>query len=124
MLEHVVKKGIDCLGIEPSENVAKESNKYGVKTISEFFSTELANQVSRTHGHANVVYAANVFCHIPDINDLAEACSALLKDGGYLIFETLIWEMLLKKYHMIRFMMSMFTYSHAMLLKIYFLNMD
>lgn len=87
MLEHVVKKGIDCLGIEPSENVAKESNKYGVKTISEFFSTELANQVSRTHGHANVVYAANVFCHIPDINDLAEACSALLKDGGYLIFE-------------------------------------
>ena len=23
MLEHIVKKGIDCLGVEPSENVAK-----------------------------------------------------------------------------------------------------
>jgi methylation protein EvaC len=41
----------------------------------------------QSKGPANIVYAANVFCHIPDINDLAESCSILLKDNGYLVFE-------------------------------------
>ena len=87
MLEHMVNAGIKSLGIEPSLNVAEESNKYGVETISKFLCADLANEVLQLKGPANVVYAANVFCHIPDINDLAESCSILLKDNGYLIFE-------------------------------------
>ena len=87
MLEHIVNAGIKSLGIEPSLNVAQESNKYGIETISEFLGADLANEVLQTKGPANVVYAANVFCHIPDINDLAESCSILLKEGGYLVFE-------------------------------------
>jgi methylation protein EvaC len=87
MLEHLVNAGIKSLGIEPSLNVAQESNKYGVETISEFLGADLAREVVQSKGPANVVYAANVFCHIPDINDLAEACSILLKDDGYLVFE-------------------------------------
>mgnify|MGYP001196592864 CR=1 FL=1 len=87
MLENIVNKGVDCLGVEPSENVAKISNQYGVETISEFFSADLSAKIVESHKNANVIYAANVFCHIPEINDLAEACSNLLKDNGYLIFE-------------------------------------
>lgn len=87
MLEHMVNAGIKSLGIEPSLNVAQESNKYGVETISEFLCADLANEVLQDNGPSNVVYAANVFCHIPDINDLAESCSILLKEGGYLVFE-------------------------------------
>jgi len=87
MLEHMVNAGIKSLGIEPSLNVAQESNKYGIETISEFLDKDLANEVLKTKGPANVVYAANVFCHIPDINDLAESCSILLREGGYLVFE-------------------------------------
>lgn len=87
MLEHIVKKNINAIGVEPSINVANESHKYGVKTINEFFSEKLANKISSEIGNANIIYAANVFCHIPNINDLAKACSSLLKDGGVLIFE-------------------------------------
>jgi methylation protein EvaC len=87
MLEHMVNAGIRSLGIEPSLNVAQESNKYGVETISEFLGADLAKEVLKSKGAANIVYAANVFCHIPDINDLAESCSILLKDNGYLVFE-------------------------------------
>lgn len=87
MLEHMVNSGVRCLGIEPSLNVAKESNKFGVETISEFLGSTLADQIVHSKGHANIVYAANVFCHIPDINDLAKSCSTLLKEDGYLIFE-------------------------------------
>lgn len=87
MLEHMVNSGVRCLGIEPSLNVAKESNKFGVETISEFLGSDLANEIVISKGEANIVYAANVFCHIPEIDDLAKSCSMLLKDDGYLVFE-------------------------------------
>lgn len=87
MLEHLVKNDIPCLGVEPSKNVALESEKYGVKTINEFYGSNLSKQLLSSHGAADIIYAANVFCHIPDINDLAQACSILLKDGGTLMFE-------------------------------------
>ena len=87
MLENLVNKNINCLGIEPSENVAKTSNKYGVRTLNEFFSFDLSNEVISNYQAANIIYAANVFCHISDINDLAKACANLLKDGGLLVFE-------------------------------------
>ena len=87
MLEHMVDAGVRCLGIEPSLNVAKESNKFGVETISEFLGSDLAKEIVISKGQANIVYAANVFCHIPEIDDLAKSCSLLLKDDGYLVFE-------------------------------------
>ena len=87
MLEHLVKEKVNCLGVEPSINVAKESNKYGVKTLNKFFSSDLSEEIKKEHAPANIIYAANVFCHIPDINDLAKACSNLLNDNGILIFE-------------------------------------
>ena len=87
MLEHLVKANIPCLGIEPSKNVAEISHKYGVQTIEEFMSIDTADKVISRYGNANIIYSANVFCHIPDINNLAQACSNLLKDGGFLIFE-------------------------------------
>ena len=67
MLEHLVNNGIKCLGVEPSLNVAEVSHQYGVETINEFISVDTAHKISNSHGYANVVYAANVFCHIPDI---------------------------------------------------------
>ena len=87
MLEHIVNAGVRCLGIEPSLNVAKESNKFGVETISEFLGSDLAKEIVISKGQANIVYAANVFCHIPESDDLAKSCSLLLKDDGYLVFE-------------------------------------
>ena len=87
ILEHMVNAGVRCLGIEPSLNVAKESNKFGVETISEFLGSDLAKEIVISKGQANIVYAANVFCHIPEIDDLAKSCSLLLKDDGYLVFE-------------------------------------
>lgn len=87
MLENLVNKDINCLGIEPSKNVAKVSNRYGVKTLNDFFSLDISNEVLSNYQAANIIYAANVFCHIPDINDLAKACANLLKDGGLLLFE-------------------------------------
>ena len=87
MLESLVKKNIKCLGVEPSTNVSAVSKKYGVDTYEKFFSYDASKDIISKHQQANIIYAANVFCHIPDINDLAKACANLLKDRGMLIFE-------------------------------------
>ncbi|RKZ85448.1 MAG: SAM-dependent methyltransferase [Candidatus Parabeggiatoa sp. nov. 3] len=87
MLENFANKGIKHLGIEPSANVAKEAQKYGVNTIVEFFNAELANRIIAEHGQADAILAANVMCHIPNLHSIAEAVDKLLKLKGVLIFE-------------------------------------
>jgi methylation protein EvaC len=39
------------------------------------------------HGQADVILAANCFCHVPDVNSLAAGVRKLLKPEGLLIFE-------------------------------------
>ena len=70
MLKNFALNGIKHLGIEPSLNVAKEANKNGVNTINEFFSEELANKILSQHGKVDAFMAANVMCHIPEINNI------------------------------------------------------
>ena len=87
MLENFSKSTIRHLGIEPSANTAAEASKYGVDTINTFFNEATANQVVNKYGQADVVLAANVICHIPDLHSIAESLNILLKDNGVFIFE-------------------------------------
>ena len=87
MLRNFKNVGIRHLGIEPSKNVADVARDQGIKTLSEFFNLELAKRLVKENGQADVVLSANVMCHIPDINSIAEGIAHLLKDDGVLIFE-------------------------------------
>ncbi|MBT4964564.1 MAG: class I SAM-dependent methyltransferase [Francisellaceae bacterium] len=87
MLKHIANKKINHLGIEPSTNVAAVANSHGVKTSSEFFSLELAKSIKIEHQSADIIYSANVMCHIPNLPDLALGIAHLLTDDGRLIFE-------------------------------------
>jgi methylation protein EvaC len=75
------------LGIEPSKNVAKEAAKNGISVLSNFFSFKLSKEIKEKYGNADLIYSANVMCHIPNINDVAKGISNLLNDNGVLIFE-------------------------------------
>jgi methylation protein EvaC len=87
MLQHFRSAGIKHLGIEPSANVAEVARSKGIDTLSEFFSFDLANNLLKKYGQADVVICANVMCHIPDINNVASGMNVLLKPDGVLIFE-------------------------------------
>lgn len=87
MLRNFKDAGYRHLGIEPSENVAEVARSQGIQTLSEFFNLELADQIVKKHGHADVVLCANVMCHIPDINAVAAGIARLLKSDGVLLFE-------------------------------------
>jgi methylation protein EvaC len=87
MLKNFAEKSIRHLGIEPSLNVAKEANKHGVRTRSEFFSEALAEDIVREDGQADAFLAANVMCHIPDIVGVVKGIKKLLKPTGVVMFE-------------------------------------
>jgi methylation protein EvaC len=87
MLRNFQNSGIRHLGIEPSRNVADVARAQGVNTISEFFNNDLAEKLLVESGPADVILAANVMCHIPDLSSVAEGIRILLKPDGLLIFE-------------------------------------
>ncbi len=80
-------KNYNHLGIEPSKNVAKEASKNGINVITKFFSYNLSKEILNSYGNADLIYSANVMCHLPNINDVGKGISNLLNDRGLLIFE-------------------------------------
>ena len=87
MLKHFARDGIRHLGIEPSANVAEIAIKQGINTVSRFFDEELAREIVREYGHADLFLGANVMCHIPTLHSVAEGIRILLKPDGLLMFE-------------------------------------
>lgn len=87
MLQHFHSRGIRHLGVEPSVNVADVARSKGISTVSAFFGEELAQTIAGEHGRADAILAANVMCHISDLNGVASGVRRLLKDDGIFVFE-------------------------------------
>lgn len=87
MLKNFARAGIRHLGIEPSRNVAEVANANGVRTLSEFFAEGVAEKIVREEGQADAFLAANVMCHIPDIQGVVKGIRTLLKPTGVVMFE-------------------------------------
>lgn len=86
-LKNFKKRGITHLGVEPASGVANVAEHEGIDVLRSFFNVHTAHHIVENYGNANVVMAANVLCHIPDIRGLAEAIAFLLTPDGVLIFE-------------------------------------
>lgn len=87
LLKSFKKRGIKIIGIDPAENLAKIANRDGIKTIADFFSSELATKVKEKHGSADVITATNVVAHIADLYDLLKGVEILLSDDGTFVAE-------------------------------------
>lgn len=87
MLKNFAGAGIRHLGIEPSKNVAQVAIDSGIRTVTEFFSAELARRIVDEHGQADAFLAANVMCHIPYMHSIVEGIGILLKPNGVVLFE-------------------------------------
>ncbi|WP_344008431.1 methyltransferase domain-containing protein, partial [Isoptericola halotolerans] len=87
LLQHVLDRGIRCLGIEPSSNVAAAAVRRGVPTQVDFLGADTGRAVRAAHGPADLVVANNVFAHVPDIVDFAHGLRALVADEGRVSIE-------------------------------------
>lgn len=87
LLQHFKDLGMEVLGIDPAENIAKIANEKGIPTISEFFSNEYADKMLIEHGTFDLITANNVFAHVPDMIGFTEGVRKLLKPNGVFTFE-------------------------------------
>ena len=87
LLQHLSAAGRRHVGIEPCSNVAAAAREKGVKTVCEFFTPDLARRLVCEEGQADVVFAANVMCHIPDLHSIVKGIDILLGPAGVFVFE-------------------------------------
>lgn len=86
LLSEFKKLGASILGIEPASNLAKLANELNITTRNDFFSSNVAQEITKSH-NASVVVANNVIGHIENLHDLMEGIKILIGDNGVFIFE-------------------------------------
>ena len=86
-LINFAKANIQHIGIDPSKNVVDLAKSRGVNTLCAFFGEETASFITSQHGLADLIFGANVICHLPDMRDLAKGIKLLLSPNGKFIFE-------------------------------------
>lgn len=87
LLQFFVQAGIPCLGVEPSTSTAAAASEKGVKSIPDFFGTNLAKRIVSEHGKQDLIIGNNVLAHVPDINGFVEGLKLLLKCNGTITME-------------------------------------
>jgi len=86
-LSNFKDSNLDYVGFEPSSNVAEVANNNGIKTINSFFGLNSLDLIKNYVGQTDVIFAANVICHIPDLINLIKTIDQLLTKDGVFIFE-------------------------------------
>lgn len=86
LLEQFKNLGWDVIGVEPSEYLREDHNDRFVPVVTGFFNTKLVEELN-WEDQFDVICANNVLAHIPDMENVAEAISIALKDGGTLVVE-------------------------------------
>lgn len=87
LLKNYKEKGIPVLGVEPARNIAKVAEEHGIPTISEFFDSKLAQQLTDRGEAADVIHANNVVAHVANLHGVVEGIAVLLKPDGVAIIE-------------------------------------
>ena len=86
-LKNFKKNNYQHYGFEPSKNVADFSKKYGLKIINNFFSYKNVKNLKNFKANTDVICAANVISHIPNLKDLIKGVDYLLSEKGVFVFE-------------------------------------
>lgn len=79
--------GLQALGVDPAENLAKEANAQGLETICDYWTPGLAKQIVARSGPARLITACNVFAHADELNAFVEAAGLVLAPRGLFVIE-------------------------------------
>ena len=93
------ESGCEVLGIDPAKNIAEEASSRGIPTLSEFFSSELASDLVKNKGKADIVFARNVIPHVKAIHSIIEGINILMDDESTGIIEFHEAGLILKELH-------------------------
>ena len=87
LLQFFKQKGIPCLGVEPCANVADAARDKDIDILQEFFTTSLAEEMTRNGAKPDLIIANNVLAHVPDLKDFVGGLKTLLGEEGKITLE-------------------------------------
>ena len=87
LLERLAQRGIPAYGVEPTKLAADISISKGHHVYNCFLNLDTASKIKSEQGTADVVIANNVFAHVPELRNFAEAVKSLISDDGILVVE-------------------------------------
>lgn len=82
------EKGVRCLGVDPAQNLSQVALERGVKTISTFFGSSVANEIVAEYGNAKLIVANFIVANVADLDDFTIGVKALLASDGIYAMET------------------------------------
>ena len=87
-LKNFKNSGFNHLGFEPSSNVAKYSKRINkVNVVNKFFNQKNCKNFVKFKSSTDLICAANVISHIPNLKDMIEGIDLLLAKKGVFVFE-------------------------------------
>jgi SAM-dependent methyltransferase len=87
LLSNFQALGHRVVGIEPTK-VGEIASAAGIPTVRGFLGAATADAVVAEYGEAKIVTAANVFGHMPDLDEVMSSISTLLAPDGVFISES------------------------------------
>jgi 2-polyprenyl-3-methyl-5-hydroxy-6-metoxy-1,4-benzoquinol methylase len=87
LLQFVARRGIRCLGVEPTRSTAVAARAKDLDIREVFFGRKAALYLQEDGWAADLMAANNVLAHVPDINDFLSGFATLLKPLGVATFE-------------------------------------
>ena len=79
--------GVSVVNVDPAENIGAIAESIGIKTITDFWSADVANEILRSHGQPRLITATNVFAHVDDVRGFVSAAKLCLHEKGALMLE-------------------------------------
>ena len=88
LLKNFKNEKFEHIGFEPSKNVADYSRKnYKVNVFNGFFNLKNVKKINKFKKNTDLICAANVICHIPDLKNVIKSIDLLLSKKGVFVFE-------------------------------------
>ena len=88
LLQYYHQMGIPVLGVEPAANIAEVAVRdRGVRTVCEFFGSDVADKLASEGERADVLHANNVLAHVADLNGFVAGIHTVLADEGVAVIE-------------------------------------
>ncbi|HEX6513869.1 MAG TPA: class I SAM-dependent methyltransferase, partial [Chloroflexota bacterium] len=113
-------RGVKTLGVEPALNLAEQATQAGVRTIPDFFSSELAGRIRAEDGPANVVVANHMLANVDDADDFMKGVRGLLAPEGIFAMQTFYMRDVLQKKLLENFNHEHLSYFYVRSLSLFF----
>ena len=81
-------KGVQCLGVDPAQNLSEVALERGVRTLSTFFTLSVAEEITVQNGNAKLIVSNMVAANVPDLDDFMSGIKSLLASDGIYALET------------------------------------